>query len=79
MTIINKNANTEFHFPHNNKSGTRINSSVFMIAIITICEIAFNRDFRRLTIQIAIAISKTPIKIVRGLEYLGPKMFAIIC
>ena len=65
---MNKNAYKEFNLPQSNKSGARINSSVFIVAIITICAIAVILDFILLTIQIAIIVSDIPIRIVIGLE-----------
>lgn len=53
---MNNKAKNEFNFPQSNKSGTRINSSVFIIATMNICAIAFKRGFKPLKIQTAIPI-----------------------
>ena len=62
MNII---ANNKLNLPHKSKSGAKTNSKTFMIAMIIICEIAFNLVLIPLRIQIAIAISETPIAFVK--------------
>ena len=54
-------AKTAFAFPHNNKSGTRKNSIIFIAAIISIWVIAFNLDAVPLKTHEAIIVSAMPI------------------
>ena len=61
-------AKIAFAFPHSNKSGTRINSKMFIVAMTNIWVTAFSRVHILLKIQIAIKISESPIKSVKGLE-----------
>ena len=72
-------ANMEFIFPQSNKSGTKINSSVFIVATTVIWAIAFNFVLKVLKIQTAIIISESPIKIVNSLEWSSPNILATIC
>ena len=44
--------------------GTIINSSVFLVSTITICEMTFNLLLKLLKIQMAIRISESPIAII---------------
>ena len=64
---MNRKANNALNLPHKSSSGTKINSKAFMMAMIIICAIAFNRDLIPLNIQIAIAISEIPIAMVNSL------------
>ena len=73
------NAKSEFSFPQSNKSGTRINSSVFIVATTKIWAIAFNFVLKALKIQTAIMISESPIRIVNSLEWSSPNILATIC
>lgn len=54
-----------FIFPQSNKSGTKMNSKIFISAIINICEIAFILALNLVIIQMAIAISEKPIIFVK--------------
>lgn len=76
--MINRRAKAALYLPHSSRSGTRKNSSAFIEAIMMICVIAFNLDFTPVNIQIAITVSEIPIKIVKGVEYLFPKICATI-
>ena len=61
---MNIKAKRKFAFPHNNKSGTSINSTVFIVAMTKICVAVLSRVLIPLKIQIAISISDNPIKMV---------------
>lgn len=73
------NAKRELNFPQSRRSGTRINSSVFIVAMMRICRIALKRDLNPLKIQIPITISESPIKMVSSLECVIPKILSAIC
>lgn len=75
MNII---ANNKLNLPHKSKSGAKINSRTFMVAMIIICVIAFNLVFSPLRIQIAIAISETPIAFVKRPAWSMPNILATI-
>jgi hypothetical protein len=64
---MNRKANNALNLPQKSRSGTKMNSNAFMVAMIMICVIAFNRLLMPLKIQIAIAISEIPIAIVNSL------------
>ena len=70
---MNRKAKIAFAFPQSNKSGTSINSNVFIVAIIRICVIALSLVLMPLKIQTAIAISDRPIKNVSSRALLLPK------
>lgn len=57
----------EFIFPQSNKSGTRMNSKMFIVATMMICDKAFKRFLIPLKIQPAIPTSENPINKVKGL------------
>ena len=79
MTAINVKAKAELYLPQSNKSGTNINSMVFMVAIIIICVIALKRDLIPLKIHNAIIISETPISFVKTAAYSFPEIRETIC
>lgn len=62
---MNKNAKKALAFPQSNKSGTSVNSSIFMVAMMMICVHALNRGKMPLKIQTAMIISDTPIAFVK--------------
>jgi len=76
---MNRKANNALPLPHNNKSGTRKNSRVFIAPITRICVTALSRVFIPLKIQMAITISESPIKSVSSLACSSPKILATIC
>ena len=75
MNII---ANNKLNLPHKSKSGAKINSRTFIAAMIIICVIALSRCLIPLMIQIAIAISETPIALVKRPAYSLPNILATI-
>ena len=75
---MNRKAKIAFVFPHNNKSGTRTNSKVFIVIITRICVAALSLIQMPLNIQMAIPISVSPIKKVSNRACSCPKMFATI-
>ena len=75
---MNIKAKIEFAFPQNNKSGTSINSRVFIVAITRICVAVFSRVLMPFKIQTVISVSESPIKIVSSRECSLPKIFATI-
>jgi hypothetical protein len=75
---MNKKAKMELNFPQSNKLGTSRNSSMFIVAMITIWVIAFSLDLMLLIIQIAITISDIPMAMVKNLAYSFPNMLATI-
>lgn len=79
MRRINKKANIILNLPQSNKSGTKINSIIFIIPTTIICIIAFSFDLNLVNIQIAITISANPISMVNRCASLFPKMPATIC
>jgi hypothetical protein len=58
---MKRNAKRALNLPQSKRSGTNINSSVFITAITAICEIALIFDHLPLNIQIHMAISEIPI------------------
>jgi hypothetical protein len=76
---IKSKANIALALPQSSKSGTRINSSVFIIAIMRIWTQAFSLDLIPLKIQIAIKISEIPMAIVNSLECSVCRIFDTIC
>ena len=68
-----------FSLPQSNKSGTTINSMIFIVPTTIICVIAFSFDLNFVKIQIAITVSESPIKIVNNREWSFPKIVATIC
>ena len=72
-------ANTALASPQSSKSGTRINSSVFIVAIIKIWTMALSLDLILLNIQIAIKISEMPMEIVKRRECSFPRILATMC
>lgn len=68
-----------FNLPQRSKSGTKLNSKMFIVATTVICAIALRRDLSFVKIHITITISESPIKIVKGLEKSFPKILATIC
>ena len=75
---MNRKANNKLNLPHKSKSGTKINSKTFIVAITIICVIAFSRVAMPLKIQTAIAISESPIALVKSPAWLLPKSLATI-
>lgn len=69
----------ELNFPQSNKSGTSINSRMFIIATTSICVIALKRDLIPLKIHMAINISDTPIALVISPANSSPKIPDTIC
>ncbi|BDD04554.1 hypothetical protein AUTU_20370 [Aureibacter tunicatorum] len=65
---MKNNANIELSLPQSKRSGTSINSKIFMHATTRICKMALSLDLNLLNAQIAIMISDIPISIVKGLE-----------
>lgn len=76
---MNRKANNKLNLPHKSKSGTSMNSSTFIIAIIIICVTAFSLVMMPLNIQMDIAISESPIAFVKSNTCSLPKILAIIC
>ena len=74
ITTISIPANRELNFPHSNKSGTKINSSVFIVAMITICVAALSFVLNRLKIHMAIITSDSPMHTVSSLACSVPKI-----
>lgn len=58
---MNNKAKTEFSLPHNNKSGTNINSKIFIVATTVIWIIALILVLNLVKIQTAITTSESPI------------------
>ena len=75
---MNRNANNALNLPHNSKSGTKMNSNAFIVAITMICVIAFSLDLNPLKIQTAIAISENPIALVKTAAWSLPRILATI-
>ena len=75
---MNINAKNAFALPHRSKSGARKNSSVFIVAMIMICTIALTLVQILVKIQMAIAISESPIKTVSIRACSFPKILATI-
>ncbi len=73
------NAKKKFHFPHNNSSGRRMNSRIFIVPITIICSIEFKRESLPLKIHIAMAVSARPMAIVCSRLDCFPSMVATIC
>ena len=71
-------ATIAFICPNKRRSGARINSIVFIVAMITICVTAQRREFILLRIHIAIIISNMPIVFVAIHEYSWPSIRATI-
>ena len=67
-------ATSAFVCPNKRRSGARINSIVFIAAIITICVNAQSREFILLITHIAINISSIPIVFVAIHEYSLPSI-----
>ncbi len=76
---MNSKANTELNLPQSKRSGAKKNSKMFIIATIVICVIALNLDLNLVRTQIAIIISESPMRIVKGFEKPSPKIRATIC
>ena len=66
--MIKIKAKKALNFPQSNSSGVMTNSKMFILAMITICTTALNFEYLLDRIQNAIAISRHPIVIIRGLE-----------
>lgn len=79
MMAINRRAKTELNRPQRRRSGTSINSRMFMIATIRIWTIAFSLGIMPARIHSAMTISEIPINKVSGLENSSPKICATIC
>lgn len=75
---MNSNANNKLNLPHKSKSGTKINSKTFIVAMTVICVIAFSLGLIPLKIQTAIAISESPIALVKSSAWSLPKILATI-
>lgn len=68
-----------FILPQSSKPGTTINSITFIVTTTTICVIALSFDLNLVKIQMAIAVSASPIKSVISRECSLPKIPATIC
>lgn len=71
-------AKKALNLPQSSRSGTSINSKIFMTATTTICVMAFHLGLKRDKIQRAMTISEMPMRTVKGLAYSSPKMLATI-
>lgn len=76
---MNMNAKSALNFFHNKRSGARINSKEFIVAMMRICEIAFNLGLTPDNIQIARHTSEIPMAMVKGLDQSSPNILATIC
>lgn len=76
---MNKNAKNALAFPQSNKSGTSVNSKIFMVAMMMICVQALKRGKMPLKIQTAITISEMPIAFVKIEAYDSPNIRDTIC
>jgi hypothetical protein len=65
---MKSNANTELSLPQSKRSGTRMNSKVFIIATMSICVIALSLDLNLEITQTAIKISDKPIRTIKVFE-----------
>lgn len=75
---MNKKAKKMLSLPQRSKSGTAINSMIFIVATTIICVIAFILDLSFVKIQIAIPVSASPMRSVNGREKSFPKIRATI-
>ena len=71
---IRIDANKELYLPHNNRSGTNMNSMLFIVAITSIWTMALKRGLIPLTIHRAISISEPPISFVNRAACSLPKI-----
>jgi hypothetical protein len=71
---MKRKANTELYFPHSSKSGTRINSRIFILETTIIWRMELSRDHLPLTTHNAMIISEMPMIIVNGCAYVSPRI-----
>ena len=76
---IKMKAKSELNFPQSKRSGAKINSMVFIMAITIICIRVFKRGSKFVRIQILMQISEMPINTVNKRACSSPKILATIC